>query len=207
MQFAVVLPWWGYALAFGGAIVLAWLAYARIATPLGAGTRALLIGLRAVTLVLLIATLLRPVMLVPPSAANNSLLPILVDVSRSMRLTDGDGPSRLARAQAIVRDLQAKLSTEYRLELLTFGDALAPGDVDQLTATARRSDLSGAIADLADRHRDHKLAGVIVISDGGDTAAQEGESARSVSAPVIAVGQPHAARHVDQDRQQTVVRG
>ena len=188
MQFAVVLPWWGYALAFGSAIVLAWLAYARIPTALSGGTRALLIGLRGLTLILLIAMLLRPVMLVPPSAANNSLLPILVDVSRSMRLTDGDGPSRLARAQAIVRDLQAKLSTEYRLELLTFGEALAPGDVDHLAATARRSDLSGAIADLADRHRDRKLAGVIVISDGGDTAAQEGESVRSISAPVIAVG-------------------
>ena len=142
-----------------GALVLAWLAYTRIPTPLGAGTRALLIGLRALTLLLLIAILLRPVRVVPPSAANNSLLPILVDVSRSMRLTDGDGPSRLERAQAIVRDLQARLGTEYRLELLTFGDALAPGDVDHLAATARRSDLSGAIADLADRHRDDRLAG------------------------------------------------
>ena len=188
MQFAVVLPWWGYALAFGGALALAWLAYTRLSAPLRAGPRALLIGLRALTLILLVAILLRPVRVVPPSAANNSLLPILVDVSRSMRLTDGDGPSRLARAQAIVRDLQARLNTEYRLELLTFGDALAPGEVDHLAATARRSDLSGAIADLADRHRDHRLAGVIVISDGGDTAAQEGESARSVGAPVIAVG-------------------
>lgn len=188
MQFAVLLPWWGYALAFGGALVLAWLAYTRIPTPLSAGTRALLIGLRALTLILLIAILLRPVRVVPPSAANNGLLPILVDVSRSMRLTDGGGPSRLERAQAIVRDLQARLSTEYRLELLTFGDALAPGEIEHLAATARRSDLSGAIADLADRHRDHRLAGVIVISDGGDTAAQEGESVRSVSAPVITVG-------------------
>lgn len=196
MQFAVLLPWWGYALAFAGAFVLASLAYARIATPLGAATRAWLIGLRALTLLLLIAILLRPVRVVPPSAANNSLLPILVDVSRSMRLTDGDGPPRIERAQAIVRDLQAKLATEYRLELLTFGDALAPGDVDHLAATARRSDLSGAIADLADRHRDHKLAGVIVISDGGDTAAQEGEPVRSVTTPVITVGvgDPAAAR-------------
>ena len=188
MQFAVLLPWWGYGLAFGAAVVLAWLAYTRIPTPLGAGTRAMLIALRALTLLLLIAILLRPVRVVPPSAANNSLLPILVDVSRSMRLTDGEGPSRLERAQAIVRDLQARLNTEYRLELLTFGDALAPGDVDHLAATARRSDLSGAMSDLADRHRDHRLAGVIVISDGGDTAAQESESIRSVTAPVMTVG-------------------
>ena len=196
MQFAVLLPWWGYALAFAGALGLAWLAYTRIPTPLSSGTRALLVGLRALTLLLLVAILLRPVRVVPPSAANNSLLPILVDVSRSMRLTDGEGPSRIERAQAIVRDLQARLSTEYRLELLTFGDALAPGDVEKLAATARRSDLSGAIADLADRHRDHQLGGVIVISDGGDTAAQEGDPVRSVGVPLIAVGvgDPVAAR-------------
>ena len=81
--------------------------------------------------------------MVPPAAANNSLLPILVDVSRSMRLdATRDGPSRLERAQAIVRDLQAQLGKEYRLELLTFGEALAAGDgFDRLAATARRSDL------------------------------------------------------------------
>ncbi len=199
MQFAVLLPWWGYVLAFVGALVLAWLTYARVPMTMSTGSRTLLTCLRALTLLLLIAILLRPVVLVPPSAARNSLLPILVDVSRSMRLTDDEGPSRIERAQAIVRDLQTRLSGEYRLELLTFGEALAPGDVDHLAATARRSDLSGAIADLADRHRDDRLAGVIVISDGGDTAAQESDSARSVNAPVIAVGVGNAIAARDRE--------
>ena len=52
-------------------------------------------------------------------------------------------------------------------------DAGAATDVDRLAATARRSDLSGAIADLAERHRHERLAGVVVLSDGGDTAAHE----------------------------------
>ena len=161
MRFAVVLPWWGYALAFGAALILGWLAYARVPVTLTPGTRLGLSALRAFTLLLLIAILLRPVVMVPPAAANNSLLPILVDVSRSMRLRDpstslgagDDGPSRLERAQAMVKDLQAQLGKEYRLELLTFGEALAVAtDVDRVAATARRSDLSGAIADLAERH-------------------------------------------------------
>ena len=173
MRFAVVLPWWGYALLFGGALVLAWLAYARVPIALTRATRLSLSGLRAVTLILLIAILLRPVVLVPPAAARNSLLPVLVDISRSMRLTDGDGVSRLDRARAIVRDLQAQVADEYRIELLTFGEALAPGNVDEMAATARRSDLSGALADLADRHRRERVAGVIVLSDGGDTSPQE----------------------------------
>jgi uncharacterized membrane protein len=190
VRFAVGLPWWGYALAFAGAIALAWLAYTRAAVRLTPGTRATLIALRALTLLLLIAILLRPVVTVPPAAANNSVLPVLVDVSRSMRLTDAeDGAARLDRAKAIVRDLQARLSSEYRLEVLSFGESLAAvPDVERLAPTARRSDLSGAVSDLAERYKSTRVAGVIVLSDGGDTAPQEADTGRSINAPVITVG-------------------
>ena len=201
MRFAVTLPWWGYVLAFTSAIFLAWLAYARVPVRLTPGSRATLTTLRAVTLMLLIAILLRPVVMVPPAAANNSVVPVLVDVSRSMRITDGpDAAARIDRARAIVRDLQSRLSSEYRIEVLSFGESLtAVADVDRLAATARRSDLSGAVADLAERYPSsrpgnaatagsNKVAGVIVLSDGGDTAPQEAESHKSLNAPIIAVG-------------------
>jgi uncharacterized membrane protein len=201
MRFAVVLPWWGYLLLFSIAVVLGWLAYARVPVKLSPGRRIALSTLRAVTLLALIAVLLRPVVMVPPAAANNSLLPILIDVSRSMRLNDQDGPSRLERAKTLARALEQQLGKEYRLEILTFGETLAAvTSVDQLAATARRSDLSGAMADLAERHppspagttpgygETGKLAGVIVISDGGDTAPLEGRPGRSVGAPVFTIG-------------------
>ena len=200
MKFAVVLPWWGYVAAFGAALVLGWLAYARVPVKLTAGRRIGLSALRALTLILLILILLRPIVMVPPAAANNSLLPILVDVSRSMRLKDDDGPSRIERAQAMVKDLQSQLGKEYRLEILTFGDALAAvPDVDRLSATARRSDLSGAIADLAERHRHDRLAGVIVLSDGGDTAPQEAGEGRAIGAPVMTVGIGNASAPRDRE--------
>jgi hypothetical protein len=186
MRFAVIWPWWGYAMAFATAILLGWLAYARVPIKLRPGSRIGLSALRSLTLILLIAILLRPVVMVPPAAAKNSVLPVLVDISRSMRLHDSEGPSRLERAQAIVRDLQAQLGAEYRLELLTFGETLTvASDLDRLAPTARRSDLSGAIADLAERYQPtppasrpagfveagSRIAGAIVLSDGGDTAA------------------------------------
>ena len=40
MRFAVVLPWWGYVLAFGAALMLGWLAYARVPIRLTRGQRA-----------------------------------------------------------------------------------------------------------------------------------------------------------------------
>src|SRR5688572_28711612 len=128
--------------------------------------------------------------MVPPASANNSVLPVLVDVSRSMRLADAeDGAARLDRAKAIVRDLQSRLSSEYRIEVLSFGESLAAApDVERLAATARRSDLSGAVADLTERYKSTRIAGVIVLSDGGDTAPQEADTGQSTTAPVITVG-------------------
>lgn len=200
MRFAVVLPWWGYALAFGAALALGWMAYARVPVKLTAGQRIGMSALRALTLMLLIAILLRPVVMVPPAAANNSLLPVLVDVSRSMRLNDGDGPTRLEQAQQAVRDLQAQLGKEYRIEVLTFGDALAAAtDIDRLSATARRSDLSGAIADLAERYKHDRLAGVVVLSDGGDTAPQEARDGGRIGAPVMTVGIGNASAPRDRE--------
>ena len=197
MRFAVVLPWWGYALAFAAALILGWLAYARVPVTLTPGRRIGLSALRTITLLLLIAILLRPVVIVPPAAANNSLLPILLDTSRSMRLHDSDGPARIETARQLVKDLQAQLGAEYRIELLTFGDALAAAsDINLVSATARRSDLSGAIADLAERYRDDRLAGVIVLSDGGDTAPIEAGEGGVIDAPVftVGIGSPAAPR-------------
>ncbi len=190
MRFAVALPWWGYALAFAAAVFFGWLAYARIAVSLARGQRAILVTLRAVTLVLLVAFLLRPVIFVPAEGMSDGLVPILVDVSRSMRIADagGQGTSRLARAAAAVKELQQQLAPGFRTELVTFGEAVTKADINQLAADARRSDLSGALATLVDRYRGRRLAGIVVLSDGGDTAGQEAGTARRLGAPVFALG-------------------
>lgn len=199
MRFAVALPWWGYVIAFAGAIVLAWLTYARVAVNLSFKDRALLTTLRALTLLLLVAFLLRPVVFVQAQGVSDSLVAILVDVSRSMRIADAGGgqPStRIARAAAVVGDLQQQLGTSFRSEVVTFGESVAKGDVSQLAADARRSDLSGALASLADRYRGQRLGGIVVVSDGGDTAGREAGTLRPLGVPAftIGVGNPKTAR-------------
>lgn len=194
MHFAVLLPWWGYAAAFAAALVFAWLAYARVAVTLTGGQRTLLTALRATTLLLIVAFLLRPVTLVETSGVREGIVPILVDVSRSMRLAD-DGVPRIDRARAVAEALQAQVGTDYRTDLLSFGESLARADPARLAADARRSDLSGALAALGERYRGQRLAGVVVISDGGDTAPLEAGT-RAVDAPVftVGVGSPTIAR-------------
>src|SRR5262245_20492315 len=188
MRFAVSLPWWGYVLALVSAFVLGWFAYARVPIPLGRRERLGLSALRTLTLLALVAILLRPVVVEPPMVNTQTLLPILVDVSRSMRLADTEGSTRIARAQALVRDLQTRLGGSFRLELLTFGDGLAESSVDQLTATAPRTSLNAALTALADRHRQERMAAVVLLSDGGATDEPETEHPPLASAPIFAVG-------------------
>ncbi len=188
MRFAVSLPWWGYVLAFASAVTLGWLAYARVPLLIGRRARLGLSALRTVTLLVLLAILLRPVLVIPPTVNTTTLLPILVDVSRSMRLADTDGPTRIAQAQALVRELQTKLGRSFRLELLTFGEGLAEADVEHLAATSPRTSLNAAMTALADRHRQERMAGVVLLSDGGATDEPESENPRLPAAPIFAVG-------------------
>src|SRR5262245_47346912 len=118
MRFAVALPFWGYVLAFSAALLLAWFTYGR--TPIARRHRAALIALRAATLLLLVAFLLRPVVYVATESASTGLVAILVDVSRSMRIADagsgGETATRIDRASTIVRDLQQQLGQGFQTE-------------------------------------------------------------------------------------------
>jgi uncharacterized membrane protein len=186
MRFAVVLPVWGYLLAFAASLALAWYTYAGVRLP--ARSRWLLTGLRALTLVLLVATVLRPIRLVPPATARDRIVPVLVDVSRSMRIADAEGPARLQRARSAAETLVASLGTSFRTEVWTFGDGVAPGDLGRLQASAGRSDIGGALSAIADRYRGRALGGIVVISDGGDTAVREDLVSDAAAAPVFTVG-------------------
>jgi uncharacterized membrane protein len=195
MRFAVALPIWGYVLVFIAAVVFAWLAYARVAVRLTTWQRAVLTSLRALTLLLIVFFLLRPVVFVESTGARDSLVAILVDVSRSMRLAD-DGTSRIDRARDLATQLQKQIAGDFRTELLSFGEALERNEAARLTADARRSDLSGALAALVDRYRGQRLAGVVVLSDGGDTSTTEAGAMESLGVPVftVGVGRPSIAR-------------
>jgi uncharacterized membrane protein len=192
MRFAVALPIWGYVLAFAAALAVAWFTYARVAVPLSTAQRALLTGLRALTLLLLAIFLLRPVRFVEAAGARDSVVAILVDVSRSMRLSDVGMP-RIEQARALAGQLQQQIGGAFTTDVLGFGETLARTAPPQLAADARRSDLTGAIAALPDRYRGRRLAGVVVLSDGGDTAPVEAGGARTLGVPVFTVGVGSAA--------------
>src|SRR5262249_15034958 len=155
IHFAHALPWWLAIVLAAGVGAAAFLQYRRPLAPLSRAQHAGLVALRVVTLAALVLFLFRPIVILPPSAARDAIVPILLDASRSMRIGDADGQTRLARAIALVKsDLLPKVGGHFVPELYTIGDGLSPLQataLDRVGANARRTDLSGALAAIRDR--------------------------------------------------------
>jgi uncharacterized membrane protein len=190
MRFAISYPWWVLLLAAAGTAAVAWASYAGAILALTPRRRFLLSSLRALTLAMLVICLLRPVRVVPPDSSSDAVVPILVDVSRSMTLADVDGARRIDAAQRLMRtEIQPSLGRQFRPEVWTFGDATEQASGDTFVADARRSDLSGALRAVRERYRERSVAGIVVVSDGGDTGTEDAAAAVvQGGAPVYTVG-------------------
>src|SRR5207248_920058 len=106
---------------------------------------------------------------------------------------DADGQTRIARAAALLKaQLMPALATHFTTELYTVGDGLAAANLDRLNADARRTDLTGALSAIRERYRGQRVAGIVVLSDGGDTGTGQGASAGPAGSeggpPVFAIG-------------------
>jgi hypothetical protein len=206
MHFAYPLPWWLAALLAAAIGAIAYAEYRRPLSPLSRVQRGVLAGLRVLVLVALVLFLFRPIAVLPPTGSHDAVVPILVDVSRSMRLADADGQTRVARANALLKaELGLPVTSHFKTDIYGVGDGLAPAKIDAFAADARRTDLAGALASVRERYRGQRVAGIVVISDGADTGAggtlgaggaqRAGEAGRTDDAardaggpPVFAVG-------------------
>lgn len=191
MTFAHPLPWWlAFALA-ATAVALALHAYRRPLVPISARRRATLVALRAMVIAAIVFILFRPVILLPPANAPSAVVPVLLDVSRSMRLRDVDGQSRLASATDLVQtEILPVIAPRFRSDVFSVGEDLTPvEDIGSLKPEARHTDLAGAVAAIGQRYRGRLVAAIVVLSDGGDTGqrAPDAYEARG-GPPVFAVG-------------------
>ncbi len=206
MTFANPLPWWILAPVVAAAIAVAWLGYRGFAGR--PAQRHALGALRLVTLLLLIVFLMRPVAHTTSEDARDAVVPILVDTSRSMGIEDAGttpGLRRIDRARSLVTGgLVPALAPRFHVEVLGFGDALTDVAPADLAAASHRSDLSGALATLRERYRGRAVAGVVLISDGGDTSgAGQRAVAGEFGPPIFAIGV--GSRTVGRDREVTSV--
>jgi len=187
MSFANPLPPWALAAVVAAALLVAWLAYRDV--PIAAPRRRLLSVLRLATLLWLVLCLMRPMMSASGLSPRDAVVPILVDASRSMALADADGARRIDRARALVEsDLLPALAPRFHAEVLRFGDRVTAADAGSLAATDRRTSLGAALQAVRDRYRGRAIAGIVLLTDGGDNGTVDAASSAAAGAPVYAIG-------------------
>ena len=189
MSLAADIPLWLVAVLAVAAVVTAYMAYASPPVPLSVARRAGLTGLRLAALLLLLVLLLRPVS-TEPGADPGTAVAVLLDDSRSMRLADGLPQRRIDRAATLVREtIVPSLGGRFDVEVVTLDGSPAPAAPDAVEPAAPRTDLAAALQAVAKRYEGRDLAGVVVVSDGGDTGGAGMQRVIDGSlGPVYAVG-------------------
>ena len=189
MSLAANVPFWLAAVLAAAAFLTAYMAYAAPPVPLSTARRTCLTALRLAALLLLLVILLRPVA-TEPGAARGAVVGVLLDDSRSMRLADGLPQRRIDRAAALVRDaIVPALADRFDVEVVTVDGAPVPDGLGQVQPVAPRSDLAAGLQAAAERFEGRALAGLVLVSDGGDTGgAGLGEITAGSLGPVYTVG-------------------
>ena len=190
----VVAPWLVGALALA-AIAVAVFTYRRV-TGVTRLQRGALLTLRALALLLLVATLLRPTLVVASAVPQRNVLAILLDDSRSMALQDGGADSRATQVERAFADSTAlvrSLAGRFALRFYRFAADVRPaGDASGLQSGGTRTDLARALEGARQELAGTPLAGVIVVTDGADNGGQDLEPAvlalRARKVPVHTVG-------------------
>ncbi|MBM3265732.1 MAG: hypothetical protein FJY97_20245, partial [candidate division Zixibacteria bacterium] len=173
--------------------------YRRTIVTVSPGMRYTLIGLKTLAIVLLVVCLLEPVALNSEVTPQQGFLLVLFDDSKSMSIQDGSGTSSRIDAVKRVFSEQALLETfgkRFKVRGFRFSSVTERlGDISELTAEGDATDIAGALDQAAGEFRDMPLAGIVLVSDGGDNASP-GSGAltgatdylKSQKVPVFSVG-------------------
>ncbi len=178
-------------------IAAIWLLYRQTTVSISRLMKALLIGLRALVLLLLGFILLQPQLTTLNTLPQESYLAIVVDNSRSMTIRDMEG--KQSRGKVVTEllygenGLMAELQENFRLRMFGFDkDTHRISDPQDLTFTGSRTALSANLAQVIEELKGFPVAGLILITDGGDNSDQDpiqtAEMLNSLNIPIFPVG-------------------
>jgi len=156
----------------------------RTATP--RRDRMILGGLRITACLILAGCLLRPVLLLSSAVPQRNVLGVLLDDSRSMRLADLDGTSRLEAVRRVFGDsagsLTRRLGDRFVLRFFRFAADAGPlGSASSLVGAGTRTNLAAALDAARQELSGVPLAGMVLVTDGADNSAAD------LTAPLLAL--------------------
>lgn len=158
--------------------------------------RVALVALRGALVVVVLVALARPMLVVSTAVPQRNVLAVLLDDSRSMGLRDLPAGTRTDAVQGTFGDSAAlvrALGERFSLRFYRFAADVRPAaGAASLRASGSRTDLAAALQGVREELAGLPLAGVIVVSDGADNAAQDVEPSllgfRARNVPVHTVG-------------------
>lgn len=192
------LPGWVLALVVSVLAVALYRTARGLAHEPRPGRRRVLLTLRGVATLVALALLLEPAVQLLQVRRVKNRVAVLVDVSESMGLPAGaEGPSRLEQVQSFFSASAPELSAladRFVFDVYAFGTqatTLPLEGVPRLKATERATDLLGALETAANEPAgERKLAGLVVFSDGADTASLRGGLTPATRERIEALGAP-----------------
>jgi uncharacterized membrane protein len=180
------------------AIVGSFLLYRRLAGVLPFYWRFALAGLRAVSFLVVLLLLLRPVLRLHSVIPQKSFVAIAYDLSRSMEIKDSPrGQSRLVQEQTILRPvdnpLLAQLAAKFKLRYFRFsGSAERTEAFADAPSHGGITDLEKSLNQISSELASAPLAGVVLITDGADNHSKNIEATaaqfRTRRIPVYSIG-------------------
>lgn len=205
--------WLAVAIA-AAATAYAVMTYRRVARQSTGRDRAILIGLRIAAMAIVLFCLMRPAMILKAAVPQQNFLGVLVDDSRSMQIADeGDKPrSAFIKTNFSGADspLLTALTKRFAVRQFRFAtNAERVANAANLTFDGTSSRLGDALDRARDELSGLPLSGLLVVSDGADTADTTFEEslsqlkAQGVPVFAIGVGQEHLARDVQVSRVDT----
>jgi uncharacterized membrane protein len=176
--------------------------------------RAILVGLRLALVAVLLLCLFRPTLVLRAAVPQQNFLGVLIDDSRSMTIADGASAPRSAFVESQLSDdgpLLKALSDKFVLRFFRFSssaDRLAAG-VGDLAYEGTSTRLGPALERARDELAGLPLAGLVMITDGGDTSDVVLDEplatlrARSIPVFTVGVGDEHFDRDIQISRVET----
>jgi uncharacterized membrane protein len=193
-------------------VVLAVLTYRRVRVNEGRlRDRIILTSLRVAALVLVLFCLFRPTLVVRAAVAQQNVVAVLLDDSRSMQIPDWGGKARGAfvKEQFGLPDspLLKSLSDRFLVRVFRFSSTAArAASGNELTFGGAQTRLGPALDGARDELAGLPVAGVVLVSDGADTsdasldAALLAMKAQKLPVFTVGVGSEQLPRDVQIDR-------
>ncbi len=177
---------WAIACSVLLAGAVAWLAYRRL--PASRHAALALAGLRAITLLALVACIAGPQWTHTVRELERDSVVVLVDRSRSMQVTDGP-VSRDDAAQALLAEpVWERLAQERQVEWIGFHGTPVPFDPRSPgTAEGWATDIGAALSAAQRASGGRPLAGIVLVSDGRSQRPVQRDLLRELQSKAIPV--------------------